>query len=352
MEQQQQQQEFQQQEQQRLEALFTRARQRRLGRALAEERSRMESATSSTTAAPAPAPPATNGDTWSDRDVDLTWQLQYYTPTIPLPHHQQQQQPGHPPAGVEDNGDNEPSPLAGCFDRWAFSPSSTPANTNTEQAPPAPAAARDADNAEAEDEAGKWQRDRLYIGGIARYIADRMEMPNAFFCSVFLLAFIFVETRIAKETQYQTLFIIFSPIALMWSTVYVTLQLLVLLEESSMLKAAKEYFVRFWNPLDLIIVIVLWAKFHDSFSISQAEPDPRGFESITNDNKATEWYFLLSLRAFHLVGLFRTLAAQSERLTQLWLEVSPEWLSTLLVELDRESDDRTRADVEASLPEV
>merc|ERR1712093_736283 len=223
-------------------------------------------------------------------------------------------------------------------------------------APPA----QEAEVAADDDEMGKWQIDRLYVGSTARYIADRMEMPNAFFCSVFLLAFILVETQLARESQYQTLFIIFSPIALMWSTAYVLLQLLVLFEEESLIPALKGYLIRFWNPCDLIIVIVLWAKFHDSFSIAQSEPDPRGFESITNDNKATEWYFLLALRAFHLIGLFRTIAAQSECLNELYREAAPEWFNELLVELygeettttDTTNDVYSTTEAITNLPEV
>jgi len=334
-------------EQERVQHILNEARQTRLERALAEERSRMDptqlwshiSATSSSSSA------------LSTTNVDRSM---LHPSTVP-PSPPSKLQPGHPivlqPAAADAAGvgTDEPSPTTACFERWACA-----------RAPPAPAAsaapppAQEAEIAADDDEMGKWHIDRLYVGSTARYIADRMEMPNAFFCSVFLLAFILVETQLARETQYQTLFIIFSPIALMWSTAYVLLQLLVLFEEESLIPALKGYLIRFWNPCDLIIVIVLWAKFHDSFSIAQSEPDPRGFESITNDNKATEWYFLLALRAFHLVGLFRTLAAQSEQLTQLWHDVAPADLVNLLNELygTSEDNDTTPVDREATLPEV
>jgi len=168
----------------------------------------------------------------------------------------------------------------------------------------------------------------------AKQILAQMELPNAGFCSVFIIAFVIVETRLAQEVQYQTLFILFSPIALLFSSVYVCLQLLALLEKETASEALKHYFVRFWQPMDFIIVCVLWAKFHDSFSISQEQPDPRGFESITNDNKAAEWYFLLALRAFNLVFLLRALGPfLRTQFEETWQANAPEWLVTTVQEV-------------------
>lgn len=175
---------------------------------------------------------------------------------------------------------------------------------------------------------------RACTASCAKQILAQMELPNAGFCSVFIIAFVIVETRLAREVQYQTLFILFSPIALLFSSVYVCLQLLALLEKETASDALKHYFVRFWQPMDFIIVCVLWAKFHDSFSISQEQPDPQGYESITNDNKAAEWYFLLALRAFNLVFLLRALGpflhAQFE---EAWQASAPEWLVTTVQEV-------------------
>lgn len=178
-----------------------------------------------------------------------------------------------------------------------------------------------------------WQYERHLVARTARWFAAHpiLEGLNIFFISFFLLAFIAVEMG-ARESQYRPIMLIFSPWAIAISTITVGANLLALIDKRTCHAIARNvlrrYLFRIWNMVDIIIIIVLWVRLADAYKPPNSDAkDGDGFDNVDSDGSAGEWYYLIALRALHLVGLLRGIAPSLHQRSLLLFDL-------LLVELN------------------
>lgn len=154
---------------------------------------------------------------------------------------------------------------------------------------------------------------RLGIARLSRRLTRSpfLKGPNMFFIMFFAFAFILVELNIARERQFRTVFLVMSPPAIVLATFQVLLNLLCLLDRPTLLDVLRRYIFEFWNLIDLVVVVALWIRMIDAFDLPRSNArDGDGFDNINNDGNAAEWYYLIGLRCFHLIGMLRGLAPE------------------------------------------
>lgn len=118
-----------------------------------------------------------------------------------------------------------------------------------------------------------------------------------------------VELRWAREKQFRPIVLLLSPLAITLTTITVVLNFVAVFDEPTVAKVLRRYLFQFWNAVDIVVVIVLWVKLFEAYKPPSTDAkDGDGFDNIDNDGKTEEWYYLVILRSFHLLGLARGIA--------------------------------------------
>ena len=112
------------------------------------------------------------------------------------------------------------------------------------------------------------------------------EAVNVALILFFGLAYCLIESGIAEENQFDVTIKLVSPFALLLASADVMFNVIALLSKATLDQAMKRYFSRWWNALDLVVVMIMWVQLF----------------SEGND----EWYYILGLRLFRLAAVFRS----------------------------------------------